>query len=97
MTTKKYEIRVQGCDDRTIIHEDLTDEEAKIIERIADKITKKSESQCQPRMYMSEQGGAVWHCYSCDRMLDPDNEEDHNDDGLCSYCIKEKEEEKDGN
>ncbi len=51
---KKYIILVEGCDDDTIIEKDLTLNEFKLIQSVAKEITKTSNYQCMPRMYIKE-------------------------------------------
>ena len=50
MTT--YKIRVDGCDDRTEFNMELTDDEAKTVQRLIDLCCKTSEYGCQPTMFM---------------------------------------------
>ena len=52
--TKKYHIRVQGCDDKTEIDMDLTDAQAAIIKLMAERVTETSESGCMPRIYVTD-------------------------------------------
>ena len=46
----KYTISVDGCDDSTIISEELTKEELEFLERIQEKINETSNYQCMPTM-----------------------------------------------
>jgi len=50
MTT--YKIYVNGCDDRTEFNMELTDDEAKTVQRLIDLCCKTSEYGCQPTMFM---------------------------------------------
>lgn len=47
---KLYYITVSGCDDKTMITKELTEEECKLVKEIADEITETSEYRCMPRM-----------------------------------------------
>ena len=50
MTT--YKIYVNGCDDRTEFNMELTDDEAKTVQRLIDLCCKTSTYGCQPTKYM---------------------------------------------
>ena len=50
METKKYTISLDGCDDSTIIFEELTKEELEFLKRIQSKINETSEYGCMPTM-----------------------------------------------
>lgn len=54
METKKYEIIVEGCDDNTIIYEELAKEELEFLERIQSKINETSTYGCMPTMKIYE-------------------------------------------
>lgn len=47
---KVYTIVCAGCDDDTKIRMALTDEEAAVVQRVAEAVTAASESVCQPSM-----------------------------------------------
>lgn len=51
---KTYVISVDGCDDSTIIREELTLEEYELLNTIAEKITNASEYGCMPTMEIEE-------------------------------------------
>ena len=48
METKKYTISVHGCDDSTIIHEELTKEELEFLRHIQSKVNETSTYGCMP-------------------------------------------------
>ena len=54
METKKYEIIVEGCDDNTIIYEELTKEELDFLKHIQSKINETSTYGCMPTMKIYE-------------------------------------------
>ena len=47
---KKYRIAVYGCDDSTIIEKELTEEELKVFQSVAEEVTEASEYDCMPTM-----------------------------------------------
>ena len=51
---KMYEISVHGCDDSTIIKQELTFEEYELLKEIAEKITNTSTYVCMPTMGIEE-------------------------------------------
>ena len=51
---KTYEISVHGCDDSTIIREELTLEEYEFLNMIAEEITNASSYGCMPTMEIEE-------------------------------------------
>lgn len=51
---KTYTIAVHGCDDSTFIEKELTDEEAQIIQEVANAITEASFYGCMPTMTIEE-------------------------------------------
>ena len=50
----KYTISVDGCDDSTIIFEELTKEELEFLKRIQSKINETSNYGCMPTMEIIE-------------------------------------------
>ena len=52
--TRKYKITVSGCDDETTVHMELTAQEHKLIDHLADLISTRSEYGCMPVMYVEE-------------------------------------------
>ena len=50
METKKYTISVHGCDDSTIIFEELTKEELEFLRHIQSKVNETSTYGCMPTM-----------------------------------------------
>ena len=50
METKKYTISVHGCDDSTIIFEELTKEELEFLKHIQTKVNETSTYGCMPTM-----------------------------------------------
>lgn len=51
---KKYQIAVDGCDDSTIIQEELTEQELLLLRRIAKKVNATSEYACMPTIKIKE-------------------------------------------
>lgn len=51
---KIYEILVYGCDDTTVIRQELTLEEHEFLNMIAEKITNASDYRCMPTMELEE-------------------------------------------
>lgn len=51
---KVYEIGVHGVDDSTIFKMELTDEEYKIVNKVAKLCTDTSKYPCMPVMYIAE-------------------------------------------
>jgi len=49
----KYEIEVSGCDDSTIIVKELTEEQVKFLEEVAEEIAEASTYRCMPRIYIT--------------------------------------------
>jgi hypothetical protein len=45
-----YKLSVHGCDDSTHVFMELTANEAQLLVRVAQRITRTSECQCQPTM-----------------------------------------------
>lgn len=69
---KAYRIRLQGCDDKTLMLVELTDEEAALVQRLSDLSEEASESGCQPKMSVAAAGSECVHgetigdeCYDC--------------------------------
>jgi len=54
MARKVYEIKLEGCDDQTVISKDLTPTQAKFIQELAKEINEASEYGCQPVMIIRE-------------------------------------------
>ena len=48
----KYHIKVSGCDDKTEIIIDLTDDQAAFVKHLSKCITETSTYGCMPRMYV---------------------------------------------
>ena len=54
MDRKVYVISLVGCDDETVFEVDLTEEEANLVTKIADKANETSTYQCMPGMFIHE-------------------------------------------
>mgnify|MGYP001064576776 CR=1 FL=1 len=52
----EYKIIVSGCDDSTEVSMELTDEEFKLIQKLAEKITATSSYGCMPTMDIKPEG-----------------------------------------
>ena len=51
---RKYEITVTGCDDKTTVYMELSDQEYELIDRLADLISTRSAYSCMPVMEIEE-------------------------------------------
>lgn len=53
MAAQDYTFRVSGCDDQTFIVLNLDDEQADVLRKFSERVTRRSGYNCQPRIRMS--------------------------------------------
>lgn len=70
-------IRVQGCDDKTVVHMDLTDAEFALLERVSAAVNAASTYGCMPCFHVGE----PWA--KCQHGTEIDPEQDYNYCGDC--------------